>query len=180
MRLQTCLKCGTKLPTGFRKFCSTSCRDWWNNRKYHTRIPHRERQVIWAAGFLDGEGSISLSDRGGGKIALVLSASQTKTREPMEILHSLFGGTVGFSPERGARAAVHTWQLTGMAAVTALHHLWPYLVVKRPQAKVAEEWGQQGWSSPGKLMTETRKQTRAVLHAQMRALNARGPESAKK
>jgi len=101
--------------------------------------------LIWAAGFLDGEGSFHM-EKGltRGKYLTVRSfikANQAVFPTPIEKLHELFGGTF---KERKARTStgkrVYEWQVTSNADVSnTLTKLLPFLVVKKPLAELQLE-----------------------------------------
>ena len=106
---------------------------------------------IWAAGFLDGEGSFHMSKcLTRGKYLTVRShikANQAVYSLPIEKLHRLFGGTFR---ERKARTStgkrVYEWQVTSNEDVAnTLTILLPFLVVKKPLAELQLELtGYQG------------------------------------
>ncbi len=94
--------------------------------------------LIWAAGFFDGEGCISIGRSRKGKrpahpgyYALQLTAYQNDPA-PLDIFISLFGGRVLLRREGGS-----IWQQSGSQTVETLSKLLPYLIVKRAQAEVA-------------------------------------------
>lgn len=64
------------------------------------------RDLCWAAGFIEGEGTFSVTNR----INLRLAVPQVE-RAPLERLQHLFGGNIRWSERpRGARH-IHTWSL---------------------------------------------------------------------
>lgn len=100
---------------------------------------------IWAAGFLDGEGSFYMDKRlTRGKYLTVRShvmANQAVYAAPIEKLHGLFGGTYR---ERKARTStgkrVYEWQVTANEDVAnTLTLVLPFLVVKKPLAELQLE-----------------------------------------
>lgn len=134
---------------------------------------NREQQVIWAAGFVDGEGSIFLTKfRRKDKpvqYRLCLGVGQVDVR-PLLRLKELWGGTIVFSASRGkGRADSYMWQLWGARAVTACTELLPYLMVKNAQAQLAVEYGpsRSSWSRASLSIGEVarREEFRALLSA---------------
>jgi hypothetical protein len=98
----------------------------------------REERVIWAAGFFDGEGCISIHMTAGGDTQLRVIVGQ-KVREPIDIWKELFPrGNI----HQIAKSGMWKWQLTGHASVEVLNELLPYLVNKRPQAEIAVLWAE--------------------------------------
>lgn len=93
------------------------------------------QKIIWAAGFIDGEGCIRINSYTSRKSTLyniVLKVSQKK-KEPLEILVSLFGGKIGKYGQRN----IYQWQVTNKMANEALKSLLPYLILKKEQAELA-------------------------------------------
>ena len=93
----------------------------------------------YIAGFLDGEGSFSASERNG----VTVSASNTFPW----VLHALqqeFGGYVRVSQvTNGMVRTAFQWRVHGQAALDCCSALAPYLFEKRPQALLVLEW--PGW-----------------------------------
>ncbi len=107
---------------------------------------NRGEKVIWAAGFFDGEGCVSVRRRkpvNQGKTAsqeytyvLVVTANQ-KARSPLEILQQLFGGAIFYHSHKENHCPMYTWQATTLIAAAMLREILPYLVVKQEQAEIA-------------------------------------------
>lgn len=102
--------------------------------------------MAWAAGFLDGEGSI-LVGRGvtnGTSIyySLQLTAAQVDPA-PLHRLAALFGGSVYLSRAgRGNQVPIHKWSIAAQKALAALRSLLPYFVVKEREARLAVRYQQ--------------------------------------
>jgi hypothetical protein len=93
-----------------------------------------ETDLAWAAGFLDGEGYFGLRKQTAAYFVPVIEAAQVATREPLDKLALLFGGSVN---RRSGQRVAWTWKLAGAKAVLpALAWLMAYLVVKREQAAI--------------------------------------------
>lgn len=97
--------------------------------------------LIWAAGFFDGEGCISIScSRKGKRVAhpgyytLQLTAFQN-TRVPLDVFLQLFGGAIRYSTTHSTGGWI--WAQTGPGTIETLFKMTPYLLVKRAQAEVA-------------------------------------------
>ena len=152
----------------------------------------RQELIAWAAGFVDGEGSIVLrmrhpspveqaKQRGNnsrhlGQIALSLSVAQTAL-EPLQRLQILFGGWINANPPRSERhARAWQWRIGDQHALDALVEMEPYLIRKQAQVSVAREfralvgrtWG--GHPVPDEIIEK-----RLVLREAMAVLNRRGP-----
>lgn len=101
-------------------------------------------RVAYAAGIVDGEGHVGI------KRANPLACQQRRTPgyharitvrmvdpEPLRLLASLFGGSVTrVRHEIPGRRPLYHWQVSDAAAESTLRQLRPFLIVKRPQARV--------------------------------------------
>ena len=148
--------------------------------------------LAWAAGFIDGEGCISISHmralirrirrkHSGSKRAaqyvLRLEVSQVSTF-PLRRLQACFGGTV--NKERNRQPAkhktTHRWVLQHQKAADCLKSILPYLCVKSKQATIALEFvATFQRRNPHGALTPSEIGRRAELKAAMNALNKRGP-----
>lgn len=104
----------------------------------------RDALVAWAAGFVDGEGSIFLvryTQAGGSQTyGLRLSVGQVDP-EPLFRLKELWGGAIQFVAKRGtSKADSYMWCLAGALVVRACKDILPYLTVKRHQAELAIDY----------------------------------------
>lgn len=93
----------------------------------------RQEDVIWAAGFFDGEGCISITrQEKRGKLYhwMMISVFQNHSAS-LELLLELFGGSIGTEDE------AWKWRACGPTAGEALKEMLPYLRVKRSQAEIA-------------------------------------------
>jgi hypothetical protein len=101
-------------------------------------MTHIPTDLAWAAGFIDGEGCVSLSKAkckttsSGVRFVLKLVVSQ-KRRIALDKLQSMFGGTV----RRPASQDVWWWTVCTQDAAEVLRQLLPYLVEKHDQAVIA-------------------------------------------
>jgi hypothetical protein len=91
-----------------------------------------EKELYWAAGFLEGEGSFVYNQGGA-----VIKAVQTDTLEPLERLQRLFGGSIRpVSRERdrlkGSNARDNwVWAVYGGGAIAGILVLYPQMSGKR-------------------------------------------------
>lgn len=101
-----------------------------------------ETDLAWAAGFVDGEGCISVPVRTRVRnrrdYSLALYVGQVDPR-PLARLKSYFGGTVVQRTSWGRGRPIFMWRITGTTAEKALRTLLPYLMVKAEQARLAIE-----------------------------------------
>lgn len=93
-----------------------------------------ETDLAWAAGFIDGEGSVGIY----GKSDRRIGASQSM-REPLDKLASMFGGNVKEDRRREGHLGskkMWKWEAYGDKARDAALLLIPYAMVKRPQLEL--------------------------------------------
>lgn len=88
-------------------------------------------ELIWAAGFLEGEGSFHI-----GKVSkwqqLVVSASQVQLW-PLEVLKKSFGGSIYKEPTKGRRQECGKWVVTGPRAAGVMMTLFALLSPRRQE-----------------------------------------------
>lgn len=86
------------------------------------------KDIAWAAGFLEGEGSFSAADAGG----VSVTACQVQ-REPLERLVRLFGGNVSgpHTPSGIGKQPIHRWGVHGKRAAEIAMTLWTLLSPRR-------------------------------------------------
>jgi len=144
----------------------------------------RKEAVIWAAGFLEGEGSFGIypNGTGGGYLGKV-SAGQVDLR-PLEILRDLFGGCITKDKRshqsRFSTALLSEWQITGPSMYEALTELHPYLLQKQEQAECIIElytliakWKEEKGrlSNSKRSLTREEQFERVLLYVRCKDLN---------
>jgi hypothetical protein len=87
--------------------------------------------LAYAAGFFDGEGSITISLRKDTYVAIEVGVSQ-KLPAVLNWFHTCFGGNVYQSKQYAAQ-----WKIFGGKAVQFLSLIEPYLIVKAPDCEEA-------------------------------------------
>jgi hypothetical protein len=101
------------------------------------RIPMRVADVAWAAGIVDGEGSVTLDKKGKTYRQPALTVYSTDL-PIIDTLHRLFGGIVQHVPIRAnMRKPGWFWKLCGAQCLPCLKILLPYMRCskKRERAK---------------------------------------------
>ena len=97
--------------------------------------------LAWAAGFIDGEGSIGcwyMAHKARGKRYKRLSLTVAQTAlPPLEKLRELFGGYLTEVRPRGARKKTWQWCVRDAGVVDTWEKLKPYLMHKDEQFKEA-------------------------------------------
>lgn len=144
----------------------------------------RPVDLAWAAGFLDGEGSVRIRRTWSKSTArrvysVSLSAVQVE-REPLERLVTLFKGTINPKQQVNIRRANSSpywaWMITGQRAVESLKGMLPYLTVKRDRALLAIEFHRLTGPkrSGARRLSDQEMASRHAYFEQMRVLNLRG------
>ena len=94
--------------------------------------------LIWAAGFFDGEGFVTIQVRGGKDKGHYLRIGVNHVNPaPLYVIQTLFGGVVREQKKAptGNRKRRHEWGISCKKAEAALRKLMPYLVNKQHAAK---------------------------------------------
>ena len=101
--------------------------------------------IAWAAGFIDGEGSIMIGrswpteNNGVKTVKHHLRIQLANTHRPsLDMLQSLFGGAINLY--RGRKSETWMWTLTGSFLDKALPMLYLYFKAKREQARLGIEF----------------------------------------
>jgi len=137
-----------------------------------------EVDKAWSAGFLDGEGHISLvaQRRFPGSYSLVVAAYNTN-KAPIDKLVDLFGGNILLRDSLHPREAPWwRWALYGRKAYGFLLEIEPYCIEKAPQIELAKEFYEVFTRHPNKWhpLTDVEKERRQKIHAKFKELNRRG------
>jgi len=96
------------------------------------------------AGLIEGDGSIMLKahkdprKQRGVTFGMYVKVSNTK-KELLDFLKENFGGCVskGWQPKGKGRNAIYDWSIGSEDAQVLLLQLYPYLIIKKKQAKLA-------------------------------------------
>ncbi len=125
--------------------------------------------VAWAAGFFDGEGSVSLNRTGPeGYLYLLVMVSNKDTRG-LAKLHNMFGGVLHPNDSRGC----HRWSIRSRQAETFLQTIAPFCVQKGDAIGVALSFqktvGPPGTRALPPGVTNIRQDLRNQLHTINRA-----------
>lgn len=145
-----------------------------------------DTELIWSAGFMDGEGTITIKRvrRGNdGKLYHLpyISCGQVNKPDNLEALkklQKLFGGSITHyiqKPKHRDWIDTITWNVTSKLALSCAEKLSPYLVIKNKQAKLLIDFaklfirnGLKTW------LTESERDEREVYFWKMRDLNVKG------
>lgn len=139
----------------------------------------REKWLSWAAGFIDGEGTIGIQHAHGKFHEVYLDVGQAEKRmDGLYILQGLFGGTfIKAKKLKEHHSQAWRWRVTGWKAVKACQELEPYLVLKQPQATIVSEFAttmRTIGGNRGKSMTEDEQTNRESMKERLHVLNRKG------
>ena len=140
----------------------------------------KSHQLAWAAGFIDGDGFITIQNRNQtikGKVYkghyLRIGACQAN-RTPLEELQKLFGGNIniknsGPNKENYKRKTQYLWCLSTAKAAEVIEQLLPYLIHKKEVARLGLEF--QSTMSNFKVTDEVWNR-REELKSKIQAINS--------
>lgn len=140
-------------------------------------------KIAWAAGFLDGEGTLTIKRyHRNGNIHYLAYISCAQVNKPhnvkaLEILKSLFqGGKIYYysSKNKDDRIEVASWNITSKNAKECAEILLPYLVIKHRQAQLILDFCQVVENKKQFRLTDEDHEKRAYLFDEMRKLNVKG------
>ena len=154
-------------------------------------------KIIWAAGFIDADGTITIKRYHRGKdevwnFAPYISCGQVESNQSWKVLKrlkELFGGNIyrweskqrfrtdkGYTTTYPMRPTI-SWQVTSKAAVECLHKLKPHLLLKRANGELLDEFVKKffrGTEYRAHRLTDDERSHREIYFYKMRALNGKG------
>lgn len=142
----------------------------------------KSHRLAWAAGFIDGDGFITIQNRTTKYKDKVYTGTYLRIGAcqanilPLEELQNLFGGSIrvknsGPNPDGYNRKEQWIWTLSTEAAKEALTQLLPYLLHKRQVALLALEFQETMGKTKDTVKEET-VENRLRLKAEITAINA--------
>lgn len=130
--------------------------------------------LAYAAGLIDGEGSIGIY---GKKLLPVVTVGMTDL-EPVQWLADTFGGAVvsHWRPEEQRKhwKPVYRWQASTKAAYIFCRAVLPFLKVKHRQALLVIRFYEEGDATSPLRKSDAERERRAALKAVAHILNQRG------
>lgn len=136
----------------------------------------RDIDLAYAAGIIDGEGSIGWYKPKASKATyrVRLSVAMTDIEGPAHMEETFGGSVYEQSRKTGAGKTMYVWQLTCKNAADALELVAPYLKIKRGKAELAIDLARR-MQSPGcntrKALTEAEVAARKFLASALREAN---------
>lgn len=128
-------------------------------------LTEREK-LAWAAGFVDGEGSIVIAS--GKNVRLTVGQVH---KAPLVILQEMFGGYMKRESRPAGRRDLWVWAVASRKASNALRSLFPFLVVKRHQALLALQFQSEVRTGLRTQLTDAEKARRQDIKEQISSLN---------
>ena len=136
----------------------------------------------YAAGLIDGEGSLSvradMSEKGANCTVVIQVSMASKATAVLNALHRTYGGSINFSDSRKAKeSATAKWQMSGVALVCVLKRLEPFLKLKQEQAQICIDLLSTEWQKYNGNSRVSADRLAAFTEAQKKIenLNQRGP-----
>lgn len=111
----------------------------------------KSHRLAWAAGFIDGDGFITIQDRTTKVKDTVYNGHYVRlgccqaSEEPLKELQNIFGGQIkvknsGPNKEKYNRKTQYVWTLSTQQACDAIEQILPYLIHKKEVALLALEF----------------------------------------
>lgn len=133
-----------------------------------------ETDKAWAAGFFDGEGSISMwqvNHANGMRFGIRLTVTQ-KHKRPLLKLQKLWGGTINKQKsEKYEKTNCWYWAVYGWDMLYFLDDILPYSVQKHRQIKLAVAYQLRRQIKPGRRLTNAERQADLKTYTMLCALN---------
>lgn len=142
----------------------------------------------YAAGFLDGEGCITIGKarQTGNPQRLYYTLNVTAANTNLAVLQRLektYGGSTLGRADHIAKGwkQGYRWRVSSWGAVAFLKEVMPFLIVKRRQAEIALEFQQNMRHSGNRwsVLSDRECEYREKLYWEIRKLNERGPSHAR-
>lgn len=102
--------------------------------------------IKYIAGFFDGEGTVAIyrqnTRQSDNSYFMYVSISQKRSREALPVLQFLllnFGGSVYYTKNKSG-TTMWKWQVGRDSAVPFLEAIYPHLIIKKKQVRIALYW----------------------------------------
>jgi hypothetical protein len=137
----------------------------------------------YAAGLIDGEGCITISQCGGGRwFAVRIDVGMSAKALPLlERMQKRYGGSIRKTRARSRKwEAAFAWGIFGFKAASFLALMLPSLVLKEKQARLALRLqeiidGLEKRANGNAIWTDDARRRATMIHAAVKKLNAKGP-----
>lgn len=156
-----------------QRLCSNDCQQAARYRRGRESRDLSIAEAAYLAGIMDGEGSVMIVSRGGGRsLSALLSVTNTKYPMLQWIIDRTMVGLINRQyQETSKRSETWFWRCWGDGALMVLRQIKPYLVIKGEQASLAIDF-QERLRIPALKADRTWQQD---YRLNMKAMNRRGP-----
>jgi len=133
-----------------------------------------QKIILYTAGFVDGEGSIQINPAKSGKKSYWGLTIQTTNsdKDVLEYLRNEWGGigtVTGYKPNKSKNRS-YNWRIYSKEAELFLNKLFPYLIIKKEEARLALEFRKLTGFKRGQL-TETISKKRTKIAMRLREIH---------
>jgi len=143
----------------------------------HSDYSLMDIKYAFLAGLIEGDGCIAFvvyrrpKLRWRATFGVYTCVVNTK-REMLDFLKQNFGGSItGWQPKGENKSFTYSWRITGKKAKFVLLQIYPYLITKKLQAKLAIEM--QNLLTTGKRDTRVEHEKKMQMVEKMHILNAK-------
>lgn len=135
-----------------------------------------ELDLAWAAGFIDGEGSIHIridkTGRTSPRYTLILTATNTNKESIDKLKNILYGTTPSIKMRKGNTKPIYRFTSSANKALENLKLIQKYSIVKREQIKLGIEFQSQPSINPcGKKLSDEYHNLQKQYYDKMHLLN---------
>lgn len=143
---------------------------------------HKDTDIAWAAGFIEGEGWIGIRKDPLRSWAMGTLQVVNTNKALLEKLQALWGGPLYRADRQFSKRKTWSWVVCNKAAERVLRDILPYLVGKRRQAEIllalrdqinargGLHW-RKGKKGPPRKLTEAEQEQRRLWGEEVKRLN---------
>ena len=144
----------------------------------------KKEMLAYFAGYLDADGSIGIfkhkskSCKRGYAFELIVQVSGVK-KKSVQLFHCNFGGSLGSYKNKVVKnkQKIWIWAICARKALFFLEQIYPYLILKKPQATIAVEFQlRKKW---GQNLSDKEYQHQEKQRERISALNSKKPKDLK-
>lgn len=137
--------------------------------------PYTNEQLAYAAGFFDGEGTVTFLTRehGGGSIS---ASIENTNKEIIDYFKYKFGGRIYFNSKANINwKNTYCWAVSGQECIDFLQLVKPWVTIKKEQISLAEFFFINRNTATGKyVLSDNYKKEMLLIKQHFRWLNRRG------
>ena len=135
-----------------------------------------ERELAWAAGLFEGEGTVTIGRRGYDDTYRLIVTIQMTDPEVISWFDTRWPGWTQIAPRPGRRKPAYVWTLNAQRAEAFLQDIEPFIQSSRVRAKVDVAFRFRALQAILKRVGRgpAYKDAQRALYGEMRTLNRRG------